>query len=239
MVIGVTDNMGSEHKLQQYVEWLKREKPSIQWTILSYKDDNFQELRNCNGLLLTGGGDVDPCLYGADTKHPKLGHVDRKRDDFERAAIDFALESEIPLLGICRGLQVANVHLGGSLIPDLGEMGHTIHERRNEVDQRHNVSIERDSLLAQLSGSYEGNVNSSHHQAVAEPGNGLRVVARSEDGIAEAFEFQDSSSRPFFLLIQWHPERMKDFHNPLTQNILRYFLAAVESTSNTYIEKES
>ncbi|MGA2623510.1 MAG: gamma-glutamyl-gamma-aminobutyrate hydrolase family protein [Bacteroidota bacterium] len=239
MVIGVTDNMGSEHKFQQYIDWLRRGNASIRWTILSYKDDNLQELRNCNGLLLTGGGDVDPSLYSIDPRHPKLGRVDRQRDDFERATIDCALESQIPVLGICRGLQVANVHFGGSLIQDLGEMGFTIHQGRDEVEQRHKVSIEHDSLLAQISGIHEGDVNSFHHQAAAEPGNDLRVVARSEDGIAEALEFQDSSSRPFFLLIQWHPERMNDFHNPLTQNILRRFLAAVESISITYTEKES
>lgn len=239
MVIGVTDNMGSEHKLQQYIDWLQRGDASIRWTMLSYKNDNLQELRNCDGLLLTGGGDVDPYLYGADMKHPRLGRVDRKRDDFERATIDCALESQLPLLGICRGLQLANVHFGGSLVQDLGEMGSTIHQVRNEVEQRHMVSVEQDSLLAQLSGIHEGDVNSSHHQAADDPGNGLRVVARSEDGIIEALEFQNSSARPFFLLVQWHPERMKDFHNPLTQSILRRFLAAVESTSNTYIEKES
>lgn len=239
MVIGVTDNMGSEHKLQQYVDWLQQGDASMRWSILSYQNDNLQELRNCNGLLLTGGGDVDPFLYCADVKHSKLGRVDRKRDDFERAAIDCALKSQIPVLGICRGLQVANVHFGGTLIQDLGEIGSTIHQVRNEVEQRHSVSIEHDSLLAQLSGIHEGDVNSSHHQAAAEPGNDLRVIARSEDGIIEALEFQDSSSRPFFLLVQWHPERMKDFQNPLTQSLLRRFLAAVESTSNTYIEKEN
>ncbi len=239
MIIGITDNMGSEHKLQQYLDWLQRGDASIRTTILSYKNDNLQELRNCNGLLLTGGGDVDPFLYGADVKHPKLGHVDRKRDDFERSAIDLALEHQMPLLGICRGLQLANVHFGGTLIPDLDEIGSTIHQVRNEVEQRHVVNIDHDSLLAQFSGIPEGEVNSSHHQAAAEPGNDLRVVARSDDGIAEALEFRDSLSRPFFLLVQWHPERMKDFHNPLTQGILRHFLAALESTSNTYTEKES
>ena len=239
MVIGITDNMGSEHKLQQYIDWLKHGDASIQWTILSYKNDNLEGLRNCDGLLLTGGGDVDPLLYGADAKHPKLRRVDRRRDEFERAAVDSALESELPILGICRGLQLANVHFGGTLIQDLHEMGSMIHQVQNEIERRHAVNIEHDSLLAQISGIPGGEVNSSHHQAAAEPGNDLRVVARSRDGIIEALEFRNSPARPFFLLVQWHPERMKDFQNPLTQSILRHFLAAVESTSHTYIEKES
>jgi putative glutamine amidotransferase len=231
MIIGLTDTMGAERKWQQYIDWLLRGNPSLRWKKLSYKLDNLSLLKECDGLVLTGGGDVDPVLYGGNVNHPKVYGVDRKRDDFERSAIDVALQSGIPVLGICRGLQIANVHFGGTLVEDLAEHGHPLHETNNEYEQRHDIVVEQNSLLSQTTQRLNGNVNSYHHQAAAEAGKGLRVAARSNDGVIEAMELDTSSAKQFFLLIQWHPERMKDFENPFSHNVLQQFLRAVNTIS--------
>ena len=227
MVIGVTDNMGSEWKWQGYIDWLHRDIRGVECKMLSYNIDNAHSVRDCDALLLTGGGDVDPALYGGNHTHSKLGGVDRKRDDFERTVIDHALRMEIPILGVCRGLQIANVHLGGKLLLDVEESGYVPHQSKAKDECRHPILIEDGSLLAEIAGELEGNTNSYHHQAVAEIAPGLRRVAASIDGVIEALEFEHSEKKPFFLLIQWHPERMKDFQNPLSQNILHSFLSSI------------
>ena len=225
MIVGVTDNMGAEYKFQLYRDWILRLDPSVECKKLSYTLDNLSDLNQCDGVVMTGGGDVDPALYGGNIQHPTLYGVDRKRDDFERRVIDESLQKEIPFLGICRGLQIANVHFGGTLIQDLAEISHLNHSTKADVEPRHDVKIVAGSELAIYAGTCEGNVNSFHHQASAIPGTGLKVVAKSEDGIVEAMEFEHKHSHRFFLLIQWHPERMKDDDNPLNSNLGRNFLS--------------
>lgn len=227
MKIAVTDSMGSNHKFQRYIDWLKRGDPSVECIRLSYKIVNLSTLNSCNALLLTGGNDVDPSLYGGPVTHPAITDVNRKRDDFERDVIDKALSAEIPILGVCRGLQIANVYFGGTLIPDIEEAGFNPHQGKSDKECRHNIMIERKSMLARISGVTTGNVNSSHHQAVQKTGKGLKIVARSDDGIIEAMEFEEQGDKPFFQLIQWHPERMHDFENPLSQALLKHFLSTI------------
>ncbi len=223
MRIAVTDNMGAEKKFQSYIQWLESGATDLEWVKISYSQDNILEIDSCDGVLLTGGGDIDPMLYQAETIHPKVYGVDKKRDDFEGKVIDRTLEQEKPLLGICRGLQIANAHFGGTMIQDLEDIGHPNHSTKKEFEQRHGIVIERTGLLSEISGTNSGNVNSYHHQAADRPGAGLVVSARSEDGIVEAMEFEDRTARPFFLLIQWHPERMSDTENPFARNILQRF----------------
>ena len=227
MVIGITDNMGAEHKWQWYTDWLHRCGLAVECRKLSYKFDNLSLVQECDALLLTGGGDVDPALYGGNSTHKKLDAVDRKRDDFERKVLDSALQSELPLLGICRGLQITNVHFGGSLVLDLEEAGFKSHRGNKDHECRHTITIKNGSLLSDISENVDGNANSSHHQAVSLTGKGLRVSATSDDGVVEALELDDARDQPFFLLVQWHPERMKDFENPLSQNLLRRFLSSI------------
>jgi putative glutamine amidotransferase len=239
MTIAVADNMGSERKLQLYFEWLLRCEPSVKCMTLSYKFDNIDALKNSDGLLLTGGGDVDPHLYNQSGTHPTVRGVDRARDDFERKIINQAMKYELPLLGICRGLQIANVHFGGSLIPDIEEAGYKSHRSQDGQDSRHGIKIGSQSLLARLAGISQSNVNSSHHQAVAVPGSGLKIVAHSDDGIVEALECEETDGKPFFLLVQWHPERMEDFDNTLSKNILSEFLLSMKSKENITENKRS
>jgi putative glutamine amidotransferase len=232
MKIAITDNMGSEHKLRFYHEWLKKPDESLELVNLSYARDNLHDMDSCVGVVLTGGGDVDPELYHGQKNHRKLHGVDRKRDDFERAVIDSAIRHEMPFLGICRGLQIANVHFGGTLIQDLGEKGHPSHVTRGQFDQRHPITLLGNSLLHSIVGVGEGDVNSSHHQAAAKIGSGLVGVAKAIDGIKEALEFERGTYPTFFLLVQWHPERMNDESNPFCNNIRLAFLQSCKTFSD-------
>jgi len=225
--IALTDTMGSQDKFQRYVTWLLGGGGGIAYEVLSCERAHAGLPGDCAGLLLTGGGDVDPRLYGGQADHAKLSGVNRKRDDFERALIDEALARPVPLLGVCRGMQLVNVHFGGTLHEDLAGAGFPSHDSREGEENRHALTVEPESLLARAAGETGGNVNSYHHQGAAEPGRGLRVVARSPDGLPEAMEMTGISGGRFFLLVQWHPERMRDSKNPFSKNIVQSFLSSL------------
>jgi putative glutamine amidotransferase len=160
-------------------------------------------IEGAHGLLVMGGIDVDPTQYG-ETKHPEADEPDSELDRVEREAMDAALHRDLPILAICRGMQLLNVHHGGTLFQHLTP----VEAHRNIKDQDrslpiHAVKIEGDSLLRRVIGSDETQVNSRHHQAVKRVGNGLRVCATAPDGVIEAIERED---RAFVLGVQWHPE---------------------------------
>jgi putative glutamine amidotransferase len=156
-----------------------------------------------DGLLLPGGGDIDPARYGEQAV-PEVYEVDPARDTWDLALVEAALARQLPVLGVCRGHQVLNVALGGRLIqhvPHLTAVNHQEMERFGELI--HRVRVQPGSLVASVLGRTEVGVNTLHHQAVAEPGHGLRVVAWSEDdGLVEAVEHQDRR----IIGVQWHPE---------------------------------
>ncbi|HVF41175.1 MAG TPA: gamma-glutamyl-gamma-aminobutyrate hydrolase family protein, partial [Gemmatimonadaceae bacterium] len=152
-----------------------------------------------DGLLLTGGEDVDPSLYGQDP-HEKAGQPNRARDDTEIALVLAAKELHKPVLAICRGPQLVNVALGGTLIQDIpaqvpGALGHNADELRSS--RIHEVEIEPDSLIAEAIGSTHISVNSVHHQSALDVAPGLRVTARAPDGIIEGLE---SESRDWWVM---------------------------------------
>jgi len=156
------------------------------------------------GIVLTGGGDVGPERYGESARTERLYGVEPARDELEIALVHAALDAGVALLAVCRGVQILNVALGGTLVQDLEEAGYRRHSvPEHEYDVAHVVLVEPDSVLASLVGTHYG-VNSLHHQAVERPAEGARVVARSEDGVIEALEGRG------FLAVQWHPERMLD-----------------------------
>ena len=163
-------------------------------------------LDRLDGLVLSGGVDVDPALYGR-PRHPKLGHVDRERDEFELALTRHALRRDLPLLAICRGQQVLNVATGGTLIQDIpseleGAVTHAAPGRRTR--RSHAVEVIGGSKLGEILGAGPLSVNSFHHQAIDRLGDGLVVTGRCpEDGVIEAVEMKD---RSFVLAVQWHPE---------------------------------
>jgi putative glutamine amidotransferase len=165
-------------------------------------------LRGLDGLLLTGGGDVDPRHYGQ-APSPDIGGVDADRDDWEMALVHQALGLGMPVLGVCRGCQVLNVALGGTLIQHLpahSSLPHLVVERESLV---HTVHIEACTQLLAVEGADQIGVNSVHHQAVAEIGDGLRATAWAEDGTVEAIEHLTHTA----IGVQWHPENLLD-HAP-------------------------
>ena len=159
------------------------------------------------GLCLSGGPDLHPSIYGAEP-HPELGPTEPHLDVFEIALIRAAEARALPVLAICRGLQVLNVSRGGTLIQDLPSLQPSdVQHRQDQVGSvpTHDVRVEPDSLVAACLGASELRVNSFHHQAVGRLGSGLRVVATSPDGVVEAIESVD---RPFTIAVQWHAESM-------------------------------
>jgi putative glutamine amidotransferase len=158
-----------------------------------------------DGLLLSGGSDVDPTLYGA-APHPKLGRVFRERDDFELALAREALTRDLPLLCICRGHQVLNVARGGTLVQDLPSQrpGPVEHGARAAASRRvHAVDVRPGTRLHALLGREQVLVNSSHHQAIDALGEGLSISATAPDGVIEGVEL---GAARFALGVQWHPE---------------------------------
>jgi putative glutamine amidotransferase len=181
-------------------------------------------LDRCHGLVLTGGEDVDPARYGEDP-HPGLGLTNPRRDEAELLTLGLALERELPILGICRGCQLVNVHFGGSLYQDLTlQAPSPVRHRQVEPWERrtHRVRIEPDSKLAQIVAAEDLVINSFHHQGIKDLGAGLRVVATADDGTVEAIERPGSSS--WLLGVQWHPER-HEATAPATDSDRRIFQA--------------
>ena len=163
------------------------------------------------GLLLPGGGDVDPVRYG-EAMSPLCDPPDAALDALQLDTLDAFVQEGKPVLGICRGIQVINVYFGGTLVQHLPQSPR--HSRMGgDVDKVHAVRVAGDSFLEKLYGA-EFAVNSSHHQAVKAPGRGLRVVAVSDDDVIEAVWHESLSVWG----VQWHPERM-GFHHPRTDTV--------------------
>jgi putative glutamine amidotransferase len=182
------------------------------------------KIGSCGGLLLTGGSDVDPSLYG-ETPSPETEPPDPDRDAAEGVLIDEALARDLPLLAICRGLQILNVHLGGSLIQHLPTAARHVRRTADKSLPAHRVAIEPGTVLSSIAGTETWEVNSRHHQAIARLAPGMRVCARDpEDGTIEAVELP---RRRFVLAVQWHPENQapKDSGQ---RNLFESFAAALE-----------
>lgn len=159
-----------------------------------------------DGLVLTGGDDVDPARYGQ-TPHPKTGAPNRARDEAEFAALELALKREMPVLAICRGMQVLNVALGGTLVQDLSSQrpGPIVHEQTAPIGQRwHAAEVLDGSGLHQIFGTSELFINSFHHQGVDRLAPPLRAAVWAEDGLVEGVEGKEF---PWVYGVQWHPER--------------------------------
>ncbi len=226
MVIGLTDPMSDRSKLQLYAEWLKRGAPELNVALLSVTVGNAELLGVCDGLVLSGGGDMHPKFFGREDLLPLCKDVNEERDAFELDVLLRARERQMPVLGICRGAQVLNVGLGGTLIPDIEKAGFVDHRTGDAVQRLHPVRIAEGSRLHAITGVLGGDANTYHHQAVDRPGHGLRVSARSHDGVVEAVEPVDPAG-PLILGVQWHPERFRDPQSPFAAPLLQEFLRAV------------
>jgi putative glutamine amidotransferase len=169
-------------------------------------EDVASIVERVDGLLLSGGGDIEPRRYG-ESPHPTVRRTNAARDEFEIALTRAALARHLPVLAICRGLQIVNVALGGTLIQDipsaLGSIDHTVIGHA-VYDGHQPVTVESNSLIAKATGETDLMVNSIHHQAVKDIAPGFRAVAWANDGVVEGIEYEDE--RWPLLAVQWHPE---------------------------------
>ncbi len=167
-----------------------------------------------DGILFTGGGDVEPRYYGGDA-HPEVGGVDQQRDETELELVRLAVQTGKPFLGICRGLQIINVAQGGALythVPDQ-HPGALKHNRDSATEREylaHGVEVVGESRLASAAGALHFEVNSLHHQGISRLGTGLRPVAYAPDALIEGIELTD---HPFGLAVQWHPEWLLNYEH--------------------------
>lgn len=169
--------------------------------------ENADELlARLDGVLLSGGYDCDPAVYGEE-RHPSVEMMDVRRQNGDLSLARIAREKGVPTLGICLGMQVINIAAGGSLLQDITSQFETSlrHKSDSDVRSRHDVDVDASSFLGSLIGGGRVNVNSSHHQAVKRVGDGLQVSAKATDGIIEGIE---DPALPFFVGVQWHPEDM-------------------------------
>lgn len=167
---------------------------------LQLRPGQYADQHPLDGVVITGGHDINPVLYAADPEvEPRY---DEERDDFEQVVIEHALKYDLPLLGICRGAQLINVVRGGSLFQDLRVHRRRTSNRRTILPCK-TLLLEQDSQLIQLMNSQRCRINSLHNQAIDRLGNGLHVAARDLDNIVQAIEDPDAH---FLLGVQWHPE---------------------------------
>ncbi len=225
--IGITDCS----KWENYNNWIQQGAQEMSVIRLSSHENNAGLAEQCSGIILTGGEDVHPSYYNKSdyVARYNLKDLNIKRDEFEFSALKKAVARDIPILGICRGLQVVNVFLGGTLIPDLPSINKHIHSSANgKGDTSHALNLTKGSMLYKLTEGKEDHiwaVRSHHHQAADILGNGLIVTALSDDGIAEGIEKESGKSELFFVLVQWHPERMNE-GNPMSGALRDSFLDA-------------
>jgi len=201
---------------------------------LSFEKNNTGDIYTCDGFVLTGGVDVHPSFYNGNAEYKNQpASYQPGRDQFEEKIYRYSQMNKLPLLGICRGMQLVNVLQGGKLIQDL-DNGNERH-KKEEADKEHSIVADSNTLLHQAAGSASGHVNSAHHQAI-DPGSigeNLLVNAYDDDKkIIEGLEFANKTGKGFMLCVQWHPERMRGKEaNPFSENIKKQFLAAVRETN--------
>jgi putative glutamine amidotransferase len=183
-----------------------------------------------DALLLGGGVDVDPARYGTALRTDANVEVDAERDAIDFSLLEEALRERRPVLGICRGLQVINVALGGTLVQDLGleRPSGVVHQTENEekTSLDHRVAISPGTRLASIAGAAEVAVNSRHHQAIARLAPGLAVCATAEDGVPEAVEAPRES---WLVAVQWHPENLSG--DPVSRELFADFVRAARQGS--------
>jgi len=207
LLIGVTNC----RKLEDYRQSVLHVGGEVR--VLDYAMSPAEALDGLDGLLLTGGGDVDPIQYG-EAPHPSYSPAEPGRDAFEIRLVNLARERALPILAICRGIQVLNVACGGTLVQDIasqvpGALSHRLDVPPHQpMEPAHEVWIDKDSQLSKLmrerlNGTDACDVNSRHHQAIRQVAPGFIVSATAPDGVVEGIE---DPSTPFCLGVQWHPE---------------------------------
>ena len=213
IVIGITpaqDEKGNITINQDYVNAVIRSGAApVLLPLIEEEESQFALLSRIDGLLLSGGPDIDPALYGEE-KIPECGEISPKRDAVEISLFLKALEMRMPVLGICRGIQVINVALGGTLYQDIdtqleGAVKHPCYDQPRE--KAHEVTVFEGSQVHRMTGLKRFSVNSRHHQGIKRLGHGLVATAYSKDRLIEAVDYPQA---PFITAVQWHPESLCD-----------------------------
>ncbi len=226
--IPVVDRDGN-HNFNKYIKAIEEHGGEVH--LLIRGSGNAKDfVSQIDGLLLPGGGDIHPDYFNQDW-HPKIKYVNEDRDELEISIFEEAFKEDIPVFGICRGIQVMSVAMGGSLYQDIETVypqEALTHPSMSGKDSRHSIEIEPESMLGEIIGKRVDEVNSAHHQAVDEIGEGFVVTARSDDGIVEAIE---NPSKPFMVGVQYHPERMTR-NEKFSEHRRKLFEAFLEAASN-------
>ncbi|WP_313526501.1 gamma-glutamyl-gamma-aminobutyrate hydrolase family protein [Anaerotignum sp.] len=207
-VIGITPDYDStSNRYKVHEDYISAVKDAGGYPVLLFPESLIPTF--IDGIIFSGGGDIDPLLFNEEPLK-QSGEISPLRDHFELALCTAALEKNIPLLGICRGMQVMNIALGGTIYQDVSVQTNSTLKHSQQAPRpygTHSIWVQENTLLSSLWQNKEKTtVNSFHHQAVAQLGDGLQVCARSQDGLAEAIEHKTNS---FVLGVQWHPEAMK------------------------------
>ena len=193
--------------------------------VIQEEADIRRQLDTVDGVLLTGGYDVNPLCYGEDP-HKDLGFIFPEVDDHQLLAARVAVETGKPVLGICRGMQVMNVAFGGTLYQDVSQLPTEVKhfQKAQRHVPSHGVNIVKDTILHNVFGNDKILINSFHHQAVKSVAPEFRVSAKAADGIIEAIE---KNGERFAVGVQWHPEMMAQKH-PAMLNLFRHFVMEAE-----------
>lgn len=213
---------------ENYKTWLKHYGGEDIELVDIYTSENpFEELSKCDGLVLTGGPDVNPGRFGEPNEAGRCS-IDEHRDTLEFKILEEAFRKRMPVLGVCRGLQLINVALGGSLIIDIPtDLGKEVIHQLDSGDAYHYIYIDENSHLKELSGIDSALVNSNHHQGIDRLADDLKSTGRTKDGVVEAFEWKNNSSKNWLIGVQWHPERLKS-GDKMSEPIALDFLKAVK-----------
>ncbi len=224
IIIGITDTSSAYHN---YPVWIKGSEENIE--VIKLTVDNFTEVEKCDGIILTGGIDSHPKFYNSTRlNYPNApDQFNVARDEFEISVFNYSQQHRIPVLAICRGMQLINIILGGTIIQDLEESNKENHKKQNNIDSLHPINVVKESLLFEIANCEKGIVNSAHHQGLDKIADDLKVASCSPDDVVESIEWKNKADRSFLLGVQWHPERMLDKVNPFSKKIRDTFIQAV------------
>lgn len=233
-ILGISKASGSDNykNYKTAIEIISNDFEIVDLYALSY-DSALTIMNKIDGLILSGGPDIHPIHFGK-IEDTVLCSIDLHRDSLELAIIDIAYKREIPVLGICRGLQILNVHKGGSLFTDIPTQlpqNKVVHQIK-DGDINHKVTLDTNSIIYTIIKSNEIIVNSNHHQSIDRLSEHFTATAYSDDDIIEAIESKNINKH-FVLAVQWHPERL--FVNNKDENskkLFQYFLRSIKLNKN-------
>ena len=230
--IGITYT-GTDEKHSNYVRWLKGNE-HIEVITLSPLHTDLESIKDFDGIVLSGGVDMHPKFYNSNIiNYPNAPlYFHEKRDEFEIEVFEISQQNNIPLLAVCRGMQLVNCVMGGTLKQDIGTTANAVH-RFEQHDKAHGINITPDSLLHDITEVARTIANSAHHQSIDKIGKGLAINCIADDGIVEGVEWIEKENKSFFLGIQWHPERMYKFHLgelPAAKNIRDRYIKEIKKS---------